>query len=423
MAVAGVEGPLLIGVSISRADLALKLLVEMLSTWPPHEWNATAQALGPLVSHRDWNLDTVFPRLLDALQFPTTVASVLDLANHCCRIQRVQEHPAKAILPSLTALLSGTVGRLGQLEEDPTRFGSSVDEIQRILDESIALCVALCDALSWMNDPSVIGKLHQAMNLSHRRVKTEAACALTRLGDESGRKALIELAADPVARLRAIKYAEELGFEEEIDEAWRLPQAIAEAELASWLAEPSHMGLPPHRVELLDERTCYWPGYHEPQTAYLFRYEYRFPDSELSNIGMAGPIVHSFGADLADLPEDDIYAAFAGWTAEHDEIFEVYVEQANSAQRQEVVRLRNHLEHEGFEHINPIFLGFFVQERSLVAHASKNDTTGVVVTDGLETLWLPTQGRIRPLGRTKSTASIKGVSFCGRSTVSEVAIP
>ena len=403
-----IQGPILVCLSVTRSDAPLQLLTELLVTLPPLEWSATAQALGPLVSHGDWNQAAIFPRLLDGLQHPSTIASILDLTNYGCRSGLMQEHPAKPLLPNLLSLLSGVVGRLSLLEEDPNQFGSSVAQVQRILDESLALCIALCDAVSWMNDPTAIGKLNQALALSHRRVKVEAACALARLGEPSGRETLIELAADPVSRLRAIKYAEELGFEDAIDEQWKAPTTLAEAELAAWLALPSQMGLPPHHMELVDERTLYWPGYDDPQNCYLFRYEYRFPDSELSNIGIAGPVVHSFAADLAELPEDDIYAAFAGWTAEHDDIFEVAYHDANPAQRQEIAKMESHLEHEGFCSIQPLFLGFFVGERACLAQATKNDTEGIVVTDGLETLWLPTQSRIRPLGPLEVYSIYKG---------------
>ncbi len=259
-----------------------------------------------------------------------------------------------------------------------------------------------------MNDTESIGKLNQALELSHRRVRTEAAAALARLNDQSGRKELLELAAEPSVRLRVLAYADEIGCEEEIDEQWRTPLARAESELAIWLNQPQQMGLPPTSMELIDQRTLYWPGYNEPQECFLFRYAYTFTQGELSNVGLAGPMVHSFAPDLADLPVDDIYAAFAGWCAEHEDIYEVDASYFNPAQSKEAQRLAAHLEQEGHEVQRILFLGFFVGERAVVAKTLLNDTEGIAVTDGLEVVWFPTQGRIRPLGPTEVHSIYKG---------------
>ena len=48
---------------------------------------------------------------------------------------------------------------------------------------------------------------------------------------------------------------------------------------------------------------------------------------------MAGPLVHAFEADLTKLDQFDAYAAFAGWQAEHPDIYEVPHESWNVAQR------------------------------------------------------------------------------------------
>ncbi len=75
-----------------------------------------------------------------------------------------------------------------------------------------------------------------------------------------------------------------------------------------------------------------WPSYTEPQTCYLFRFTYPLSNGQYTNVGIAGPVVHAFNADMAELPELDIYAAFAGWQAEHPEIFEVARSEFNSSQ-------------------------------------------------------------------------------------------
>ncbi|MCU0716200.1 MAG: HEAT repeat domain-containing protein, partial [Pirellula sp.] len=70
-------------------------------------------------------------------------------------------------------------------------------------------------------DPACIGKLNQALDLKHRRIRTEAAFALGKLGEQHGIDALVEMAIDPAVRTRVIAYAEELGCIDKIDEQYR----------------------------------------------------------------------------------------------------------------------------------------------------------------------------------------------------------
>ena len=118
----------------------------------------------------------------------------------------------------LNMLLGEVSGRLGSFEENPRAFGDDVDTVQSTLGEAVALAVSLCDALGLIGDESSIGKLNQTVDLRHRRVQCEAAGALAKLGEEVGKKRLLELAADPAARLRAIHYADELGFGDLVDD-------------------------------------------------------------------------------------------------------------------------------------------------------------------------------------------------------------
>ncbi|RMF39964.1 MAG: HEAT repeat domain-containing protein, partial [Planctomycetota bacterium] len=182
----------------------------------------------------------------------------------------------------------------------------------------------------------------------------------------------------------------ELGIAEEIDEAYREPQALAESELAAWLAAPDQFGFPPAEMELVDARTQYWPGFDEPQPCWLFRFTYQLPGGgTFSNIGLAGPVAMAFQADLGNLPVDDIYAAMAGWHAEHPEIFEVPVHGMNADQRAELERLVRVAEREGFASIQPIALAFFFQTVTLVARAEQEGRSLCIVADGDGVLALP----------------------------------
>ena len=408
LGIADGQGFLLQTLAWPRSAQSLSKLTELLIELPPDDWTSTAIGLSPLMRDTEWPVEAVFPDLFEGLHQPTMIAPILDLANYCKHRGMVEKHPAAPLETSLTEMLGGVVARLGVLEEDPTQFGDDPKQIQQILGDAIAVCVSLCDALGLIGYEGAIGKLHQALDLRHRRVQTEAAGALARMDQEIGRTSLVALAAEPVARLRALRYAEELGISERIDELYTHPCAVAEAELALWLAQPQQLGLPPHTIELVDQRMLFWPSFDEPQACFLFRFQYRLPQGEWSNIGMAGPLIHSFAADLADLPVSDIYAAFAGWHAEHSEIYEVPSEHWNAAHQRLLVPLIRSLENHQHEVTKPLWLGFFLGEICLVAETKVDDAKGVAVTDGLETIWYPNVGRIRPLGPFEAYSIFKG---------------
>jgi hypothetical protein len=248
-----------------------------------------------------------------------------------------------------------------------------------------------------IGDPASIGKLNQAMELKHRRVQCEAAGALARLGDDLGKKRLLELTSDPAARLRAIHYADELGFGDSVEEQFRSDRATAEAEMALWLSQPQQMGVPPTAVEVLDARRVLWPSFHDPIDVILVRFEYNLGDRTFSNVGITGPVTFAMSADVANLPMDDIYAIYAGWHAEHPEIFSVSADQFNDAQLRVMGTFQKHLARLGYEEIQPALLGFFLDEQAGAFTATRDETRCVVITDGLETIDQPISGRLRPL--------------------------
>jgi hypothetical protein len=199
-----------------------------------------------------------------------------------------------------------------------------------------------------------------------------------------------------------------LNFSARVDEAYCTPAARAEAELALWLAQPAQLGIPPTRLELIDSRTQYWPGFDEPVDCFLFRFAYEFADARFANIGIAGPLTHTFAADLADLPPDDIYAAFAGWHARHEEIYEVDVATLDDRQRVAATRLERRLNDAGYEQIRALQLGFFLGDRFLVARAVLDDRPGIAVVDQQSVLWYPASGRVRPIGPHEASSIYKG---------------
>jgi hypothetical protein len=297
--------------------------------------------------------------------------------------------------------LGQLVERLHTFEQQVVDGSSSPDQFadrQQQVADSLALTVSLCDALALIGDKEVAGKLFQAIDLGHRHVRTEAASALARLGEEAGRKTLAELAAESVVRLRVLAYADELGMSDEIAAEYRSPVARAEAELVLWLADPAQFGMPPQQLDLIDSRRQFWPGYDEPVECYLFRYTYHLPRGSLSNVGIAGPLVLGFAADYTDVPVSDVYAAFAGWQTEHPEIVEYEVGDLPAARRAEADVIEARLRGEGYDSLQIRRYGQFLGNLAVVATAVHAGTFGSVVADGARSFWCPHASGTSPLG-------------------------
>jgi hypothetical protein len=405
------RGILLAWLSVGGGERELAQLANLLVEDPPTDDADIVQALAPLFQRHDWPAAALFPRLLDALAHVPLAAAVLDLANHVCRRHPQGEHPAAAQTQQLMETLGQLVGHLGRLEESPPA-SQSPREISLRVQQSVALTVSLCDALALIGDERAIPRLHQALTLAHRRLKTESAAALARLGDKRGEEELITLAAEPVARLRVLAYAKELGIADRIDPGFRSPQARAEAELTVWLAEPTQFGLAPQSCELIDHCRQFWPSFTEPVDCFLFRFTYAMTvdDQERSytSIGIAGPLAHAFTADLADLPPGDIYAAFAGWHAEHAEIKEYDVEKLSHSGRTEVTRLARRVHDAGYEAVGPRLFGEFFGEKVLLADCTQGKLAGVAAADSTDILFFPARRPRRSIGIREAWCIYKG---------------
>lgn len=399
---------LAIGGSAAELDVFGRLLLED----PPEDDQDVVQAFAPLFQRQRSQAALLFPRLLQATNSPLLAAPVVDLANFLTREKLVPNHPAAEIAPELVNLLGELAQTLLMLEERPEQFGDSPQALSQRVSRGVALAVSLCDALALIGERSAIGKLYQVLRVGHRRLKTEAATALARLGESSGETELVQLAAEPIARLRVLAYAKELGIESKIDPQFATPAARAEAELCVWLAEPTQYGLPPTTCELFDHRQQHWPGFDAPVDCFLFQFQYvvmlEGKEQSFSNIGLAGPLVHAFVADLGDLPAEDIYAAFAGWHAQHEDIREFDVARLSKSELLEVERLKRRLNDEGYSAIEPQRMGYFFGEKALIATVQRQGTPGIAVADFTDTLFFPQRHRRRPIGVEEAYCIYKG---------------
>jgi hypothetical protein len=380
---------------------ALAAFAELMATDPPTGIDEVVRAFVPLFQRQDYRPDPLFPRLFACLEQPDAAAAVLDLANYLTRRQMVARHPGTERLDQLAALLGGLVQRLDRLQESPEEFAKSPKELTHLVGEAVALIVPLCDVMALSGDPKVTGKLHQALELRHRRVRTEAAAALARLGDERGAETLLEMAAEPTVRTRALHYLQELGMLDRAAEEHRSDVARAEGDLAAWLAEPARFGMSPSSLELVDSCRQYWPGHDDQVDCYLFRYEFRQAPRAFTGVGIAGPVTHALFADLQDLPPADIYAAYAGWCAESDEIQETPAEELPPADQEFWKQIQGELARLGYEQLVLVKAGHFFGQRHWIATAKRENRPGVLVLADRQAFWYPVGGGPRPLTPTE----------------------
>jgi hypothetical protein len=261
-----------------------------------------------------------------------------------------------------------------------------------MINDTVSLITSLCDSLALIGDRGSMGKLARAADLKHRRIRAEALAALIRLGHEDAVRELVALSAEPVARLRVLKYADELGLADQIDEQFSTADARAESELAVWLAHPANMGLAPAKMRVIDQRALAWPGYDDVVESWLIQYEYELSSHRIENVGLVGPITHAFSLNLAPMPVADIYAAFAGWQSVHEEIIELTVDQAERLHPGLVQRLMSRLSSEALDglpmnEVEPVFVGEFMGEGVLVAEGIRHGKHGTLLVDREDVMW------------------------------------
>lgn len=369
--------------------LALERFAELVATDPPPGGEEVDLAFLPLFRNRSLDAAPLFPRLLDALQYPAVATAVVDLANYVTRQRLLPSHPAATQSKRLAKLLSELVQYLHRIAERPQQFSDDAGELSRKLSETGGLFTALCDALGLIGDREVAPKLYPALELEHRRLRTEAAAALARLQDPRGLAAMEELAGDAAARTRVLAYMEELGEVERIAPEHQSPAARAEGEMANWLSQPMQYGLPPHELDLVDAHRQFWPGYDEPVDCYLFSFRYDFPFASWKGVGITGPVTHAIAADLDDFTPREIYALYAGWHAVHDEIWETWADKLDASQIARFDQLLGRLVSEGFQNPQLVKVGYFFEQELPVISAWREGQPGVVIVDEERCEWHP----------------------------------
>ncbi len=395
--------------AVEGSEEALQIWTDLICDDPPEHRVGIVLAFAPLMQTDFEPSPWMLSQLLNHGTSHSQIApAIFDLFNYYYRHQKVEDHPAIERINELTDLLGLLAGQLGKIEDGKFPEGLGVSEINQLVSDSVALIVALCDTFAQLEHEPAIGKLNQTLELRHRRVQTEAAAALARLNDESGKKVLIQLAEQPVARLRVLAYAEELGIKDEISLEFQGEIAMAESHLAIWLAEPAQMGLAPSGLKFLESREFYWPSYEHPVHCYLFEYHYGSDDQMHRNIGISGPLTHAFAADLKHLEVDEIYAAFAGWQTIHHEIYQISLHRAQQTFSNEYRRLISNLEAEAYDEHQPLTAASFFGELLLIADATKNGQKGTAIVEANQTIWFSVGNAEAPIDSTMAYTIWRG---------------
>ncbi len=375
-------------IGTSAQPHALEIWLDLICDDPPEHRLGIGLAFAPLTERHFSPPSNLLQRLLIKGTTHAHIApAIFDLFNFYVRTGKLKTHPASGRLEELTGLYQQLCRQMQQIETGNFQKQLDVGQINRQVSDAVALLVSLSDLFSLTQHRPAIPFLKTAIELRHRRVQTEAAAALARLGDEDGKQTLIRLADQPISRLRVLAYAEELGFQQEISLELQGEIARRESELAIWLAQPQQMGLAPSQMELLDQREMYWPSYDQPQNCFLFRYAYGVGLHAHSNIGICGPLTHAFAADLRHLPIEEMYAAFAGWQTVHQDIFQMTPYQARQARPAVTRRLERILDDGNYDEVVIQAYGSFFGEWVLIATACYEGKNGTIVVDDHDSTW------------------------------------
>jgi hypothetical protein len=115
-----------------------------------------------------------------------------------------------------------------------------------------------------------------------------------------------------------------------------------------------------------------------------------------------------FAADLRPLSPEEIYAAFAGWQAEHAEIFEFELHRLSEARQRDLAQLERVLQLGGYRQVRPQILGSFFGDRVLAAQAERDGLPGIAVTDAQRVQWHAQPPSGCALGPAEAYAIYKG---------------
>lgn len=99
----------------------------------------------------------------------------------------------------------------------------------------------------------------------------------------------------------------------------RAPDFLVKAELSFWLTVESEYRVPPDSMEIVDQRSLFWPPVHQTKLLHLVRYHYNAPKEGLPSdgIGIVGSQVASLVHETnPSMPFEDLYGLYCCWEME-----------------------------------------------------------------------------------------------------------
>jgi hypothetical protein len=369
--------------------------LHLLTGDPPATGEDCALAVAPWFQSPPQGVESLFPKLWEALGQPRLAPVILDLANFWTEQGVLPVHPGTARRSEFEALLSGLIGQLARLEQSAS--DRTPEQLRTAISEAEALCTSLCRTLALLPGQIEAQRLRPALKIRHRRMRTAIAALLARQHDPEGVEVLLGMTAEPLVRREALVAADELGLKDRVPWQFTTSEAWAEAELAAWLAEPAQFGVAPTRVEALDSRRMFWPGFEQPIDCTLVEYEYQLAGGRLRGVGIAGPATYAVTADVEGLSPDDLYALYAGWQAEHPEMRETPAADLSPGELQAWETMAQLLATEGFEQVELVKRAAFFGELDWVATAQRDGQRGVLVVSGTSAEFIVTPGGPRAL--------------------------
>jgi len=367
---------LLRGLAEAGTSEATEEFLHLLASDPPATAEDCALAVAPWFQAPPEGVESLFPRLWEALDRPHLAPVILDLANFWTEQGILPTHPGAARRAQLEALLNGLIAQLARLEQ--TAAERTPEQLRAAITDAEALCISLCRTLALLPGSIDVERLRPALQIKHRRMRTSIAALLARQQDPEGTEVLLAMTAEPLVRREALVAADELGLKDRVPWQFTTSEAWAESELAAWLAEPSQFGMAPTLVEALDARKMFWPGFEQPVECTLVEYVYQLATGRLRGVGIAGPATYAVTADVEGLPLGDLYALYAGWQAEHPEMREVPAAALSPGDAAAWEAMAELLGAEGFEEIELVKRAEFFGEVDWVATAER----GVADRDG-----------------------------------------
>ena len=160
--------------SPSSLDVFVREIIESQVT----DANSILKAFAPLMQRPEYDPDWIFPGLFDGINNSALAPIVFDLANFCFRTGLCDEHPAFEKRAEFLLLLDSLTDRMLEIESDPTSWSNDAVQVSKMISDSVALIVSLCDTMSQLQFKDAEKVIEKVGKLRHRRIRAESTLSL-----------------------------------------------------------------------------------------------------------------------------------------------------------------------------------------------------------------------------------------------------